>query len=459
MKKLNYLIFTLFAFIIFNTSVSAGSLSIWANANSVKVGSTVTISVQANNLAGSFDITSSNNGVLSGGATGVWLELNTYTYTFTAKSAGTATITARAVDASDTEGAGGTFSGSKSVTITVVNPSSGGSSSGGSSSGSSSGGGSRNSSGSGYGTTADKKKYSSNNYLKELSIKDFDLNLKFDKDTLEYNVEVPNDTEIVNVNATAEDENASVNGTGEVKVTEGDNKIEIKVTAENGNEKIYVVNVKVKELDPIYVTIGKEKYTIIRKEGSLEIPENYEKSTIKINNEDVLCYKNIVTGNIIIGLKDSKGNEKFYSYNQKKKKYTLYNGYKIGGLNLNILSMPKKKLPKGYEKVSFDYDKNKLFGYQYMNKHVTYAADETVKGSDFYLFYAVNELTGKKGLYVYDKLENTVQRYNNSDAKKYQDKSERYFLYLIILGVVLAITIITFTLILIKKGKHKTRFA
>ena len=64
MKKLSYVIFTIFVFTIFNINVSAGSLSIWANATSVKVGSTVTVSVNANNLAGSFNITSSNNGVL-----------------------------------------------------------------------------------------------------------------------------------------------------------------------------------------------------------------------------------------------------------------------------------------------------------------------------------------------------------------------------------------------------------
>lgn len=454
MKKISYILFTLIIFISIKSNVYAGSLSIWANATSVTVGNTVTISVKADNLAGTFNITSSNSGVLSGGTSGAWLEANTYTYTFTAKSAGSATITAKATNAADFD-TNGNFTGSKSVTINVVNKQttpSGGTSSGGSS------GGTSNKTPSG-GTTADKKNYSSNNYLKELSIKDYDINPKFNKETLEYNVEVPNDTETVTISATTEDSKAETKGTGEIKVSEGTNKLEIKVIAENGNEKTYTINVKVKELDPIEVVINKKKYTIIRKESSLTIPENYEKSAVTINNEEVLCYKNSITGNIIIGLKDEKGNEKFYSYNQKKNTYTEYNGYKIGGLNLNIINMPNKLLPSGYSKVSFKYDKDKLEGYQYINKHVTYAADETVKGNDFYLIYAINETTGEKGIYVYDKLENTVQRYNDSLSKSYEDKADKYMLYLLISLVVLAITIISFTLVLIKKSKHKTKFA
>ena len=40
--------------------------------------------------------------------------------------------------------------------------------------------------------------------------------------------------------------------------------------------------------------------------------------------------------------------------------------------------MPSSELPSGYSKVSFQYNENKLDGYQYIEKNVTYAADETV---------------------------------------------------------------------------------
>lgn len=307
--------------------------------------------------------------------------------------------------------------------------------------------------------TIKPKNYSSNNNLKSLSVEGYDLNKTFSKDTLEYELEVPNGTEKVNIKGELEDKTAEVKGFGEVEVSEGTNKLEVKVTAENGNEKTYIINVTVKELDPIEVTVGKEKYVIIRKEGIIDPPENYEKATIKIKEQDVLCYKNKKTKNILIGLKDSKGNSKYFSYNEKTNTFAEYNGYKIGGLNLNIINMPNKLIPNGYSKVSFKYDDNKLEGYQYINNHVTYAADETVRGNDFYLIYAVNEVTGKKGIYVYDKLENTIQRYDDSISKSYKEKADKYMLYLLISLVVLAITIISFTLVLIKKSKHKTKFA
>ena len=223
--------------------------------------------------------------------------------------------------------------------------------------------------------------------------------------------------------------------------------------------EVYTLNVTVKELNPIEVTINKKKYTIIRKEGELEPPENYEKSSIKIGEEEVLCYINKNTKNIIIGLTDEKGVSKFYSYNEKTKEYTLYNGYNIGGMNINILEMPEELIPKGYIKVSFNYNNNKLDGYQYIKKNQTYAADDKIKGSDFYLIYGINEKTGEKTLYVYDKLEGTIQRFNSDLVEAYNDENNKYFMYMLISLALLAVSIITLSIVLIKQKKNKTKFA
>ena len=119
--------------------------------------------------------------------------------------------------------------------------------------------------------------------------------------------------------------------------------------------------------------------------------------------------------------------------------------------------MPKNSLPDGYSKVSFTYDDKKLEGYQYVQKGVTYAYDNDVKGSDFYLIYAINEETGKEGLYVYDKLENTIQRYNPSLLLYYEQKLSNAQLYFYISLGVIAVLIITFAIVLITKGKNKKR--
>ena len=92
-------------------------------------------------------------------------------------------------------------------------------------------------------------------------------------------------------------------------------------------------------------------------------------------------------------------------------------------------------------------------------KNKTYAADDKVKGSDFYLFYAINEKTGEKALYVYDKLEGTIQRFNSDLVNAYKDESNKYFMYMLISLGLLAVSIITLAIVLIKQKKHKTKFA
>jgi len=439
MKCIRYVFVTLISFVLFSTGVEAASVSIKSNYYTITKGSSVTVTATVSSDSPIVSIEGTLMCKGAGASTGVSMEfddvsnsLYSKSYSTTVKSTSSGTITCSVSGARITSMASDSWQNisDKSISITVKEP-----------------------------VYVPPKTYSSNNYLKGLEVEGYAISPEFNKDTVEYSLEVPNGTENVKINATLEDSKASVSGTGEIEVNEGTNKIEVKVTAENGNEKVYVINVTVKELDPIEVKVDGKKYTIIRKEDILEVPENYEKSSIKIGDDDVLCYKNMVTENILIGLKDEEGNSKYYSYNEKINKYTLYNGYKIGSVNLNILSMPSSELPDGYSKVSFEYNDNKIDGYQYIEKGVTYAADDSVKGSDFYLIYAVNELSGEEGLYVYDKLEGTVQRFNNTLTLTYQEKADTYLLYLLIAVVLLAITIITLAIVLMKKGKHKHKFA
>ena len=111
------------------------------------------------------------------------------------------------------------------------------------------------------------------------------------------------------------------------------------------------------------------------------------------------------------------------------------------------------------DEVSFTYDNSKLEGYQLIEKNKTYAADDKVKGSDFYLFYAINEKTGEKALYVYDKLEGTIQRFNSDLVNAYKHENNKYFMYMLISLGLPAVSIIILAIVLIKQKKHKTKFA
>lgn len=84
---------------------------------------------------------------------------------------------------------------------------------------------------------------SSNAYLKDLSIDNYSLNVEFNKNILEYNIEVTNDINEIKVNATPEliDSTIAINGYNYLQ--EGNNDVEIVVTAPDGTIKTYIVHV------------------------------------------------------------------------------------------------------------------------------------------------------------------------------------------------------------------------
>ncbi len=441
-KKVGYLVLAFMAFITFKVNVLAsGTLSIWSNVVNAKVGDNVTISVKVDNIAGNFSVTSSDSSILSGGTGGQWLENNTYSFTFVAKGTGTATITVKAIDAADFDA--NPFTGSKSVSVSVINVTNNSTPNPGSSGGNSSGN---------NGSTDNKKNYSSNNNLSLLEVEGYSLNPSFDKDKLEYSLELPSGTSKINVKATAVDSKATIRGIGEINVQEGINKIEIKVIAENGNEKIYVINANVKELDPIEVKIGNDIYTVMRGCKDIEAPYGYLKEKIKINDEEIDAYYNEKMNNYLVVLKDKEGNTNFYNY--KDNKYSLYQEFKVGNVVLNLID-DKEAIPSDYQKTTIDYQDSKINVYYKKQKaNTTYATDNK---SPFYLVYGINVATGKKSLYVFDSEENTLQRYNGEDVEYYKQKSDTYLTYLIITLSSVVVFIVVLSIILIVKSKSRSK--
>lgn len=439
--------FSLFVcmFIMSISYVKAAGYDVSVTSNTIIVGNSVTLKISANDLAGRFDFSVSNSSVISMSSSNVFLDNDSKSITITAKSAGTSVITITPTDATSYDG--DAITGNRTITITVNNKPTSNPNTGGNSSGTSN-------------TSTPVKKKSNNNYLSSLTVDGYSLDKEFKKDELEYSLVVESGTDKVIINAQLDDDKAKVTGIGEIALKEENNKLEIKVTAEDGSTRTYILNVKIEELNPVEVTIDKKKYSIVRKEiDSIKIPNGYEKSTIKIGDEDILCYKNNKTKNILMILQDDKGNNNLYSYNEKTKKYTLYSSLTLGNTTLSIIDMPSNLVPKGYTKVSFKYDDTKLEGYQYIESNKTYAADDGVKGSDFYLVYAINEKTGEKALYVFDKLEGTIQRFNSDLVKAYEDENNQYFLYMLISLALLAVSIIVLSVVLIKQKKNKNKFA
>lgn len=294
--------------------------------------------------------------------------------------------------------------------------------------------------------------YSSVNTLSSLSISGYAISPKFDKNTNTYSVTVPNNVSSVTINAKATDSKARISGTGKRNVSEGINKLNVIVTAENGNKRTYVINVTVKELNPIKVIIDGSEYNVVRKSDKLVAPTNYKETKVTIDGEDVPAFENEITGYKLVGLTNSKGETNLYVYDNGT--YTLYNEHKFSGVTLYVQEIPKEDKLNGIKKTTATLGTDIITAY-------------TLKDLDYKLVYGMNIETGKTGWYTYDEVEGTLQKYMDSNTKdkptinyeeehKPQEKSDdKYKTLSIILGVISGILFVVLIGMTIKLSKQK----
>ena len=120
-----------------------------------------------------------------------------------------------------------------------------------------------------------KRKKSSNNNLAALWTDKGKLDPEFDKDTTEYTVEVDNDVEMITLSATKEKLSSTISGTGTYPLTVGENSLSVVVTAENGDKKIYVVNVVRKKDNNAYL----KSISLNKGQVSIDIGPSFDKNT------------------------------------------------------------------------------------------------------------------------------------------------------------------------------------
>ena len=159
----------------------------------------------------------------------------------------------------------------------------------------------------------------------------------FNKDTFEYTLDsVEFNKKDINIETSKTNSYATVKGDGNVTLKTGNNEILITVTAQNGTEKVYKLNITVEDQKPIKVTIDKANYTIVKKNHDETIkPENFEETTIKIDDQDVIAYVNKKSNLTLVVLKNNQGKTGLYVYDAKKKSYTPYKVLKVGNLTLD----------------------------------------------------------------------------------------------------------------------------
>lgn len=284
--------------------------------------------------------------------------------------------------------------------------------------------------------------YSTNANLSSLKIDGYELSPDFNKDTLKYYLEVENDVEKITIRAGKEDSSASLSGTGEKELTEGVNKFSIVVTAEKGNKKTYVIEVNRKELNPIFVEVDGDEYTLVRKAEVIEAPTYYAATEIEIDGEVIPALKSEITGYVLVGLKDEAGDIKLYSYDELAGTYKLYK--QIGSDGYVIIPIETSEIVD-------DYDKLKKMTINNTEVDV-YRSDND---SSFVLLYGMNASTGDTNWYRYDTLDETFQRYEKREVEVEEESMDLYFILTIVFAGVSALTIIIMIVLMVMNSKLK----
>ncbi len=288
-----------------------------------------------------------------------------------------------------------------------------------------------------------EENYSSDNNLASLEVEGYTLSPEFNSDTTSYKVDVDSDVTSVNVNASASDSKATISGVGTVEVHEGANTINVVVEAENGATKTYTVVVNVKEKDPINVKVNKEELSVVRKKEDLQdlIKDYFVETTVNINDEEVPAYTIEALDLTLVALRDSKGNIKFYIYDDGD--YTLYQ--ELGGDLLTIHLLDNEKYPSNYKKYTVTIDGEE------------YTVYKLTKDSKYYLVYGENVETGDKGLYLYDSVDRTIQRYYTEEVDSLNDELRINSFIIVGLTCLIVLLLIIFLIALHTKNSGKRK--
>lgn len=136
---------------------------------------------------------------------------------------------------------------------------------------------------------------SSNNYLKSLTVENYNIMPEFDKQTINYEIKQEINENSIEIKAETDDEKSSVSGTGKVNLNSGENNLRIDVTAENGTVRTYFIKV---------ISQGDSKEDVVTTEENDNIEsDSYEKPMLQvkpINDYQIVAV--VISGLIIVSI-------------------------------------------------------------------------------------------------------------------------------------------------------------
>lgn len=385
--------------------VEAASLSLSASRSSVEVGDTVTFTVSASNGAGRIDLSGAVND-------SVFLDNSSQSFSVTATQAGTLTVTASGVLADyDTE-ADQSFS--RSVSVKVNSPSSGG---GGSSSGSSGNNGSTsNEETTPEETPEEETPKSTDNTLSSLSVDKGTLSPAFSSDVTDYTVDLTNSETEITISATANDSKASVSGTGLQPLKIGANSFAVDVTSESGSRRSYIVNVNVSETPTVFLEKDGNQMGILNNLEGMDIPKGFTETKVTINGQEVTALVNEEGTVTLLYMQNANGEKQFFIYDPNSSAYSIYNPIALCGLDLAVIDIPVDMQAKeGMTYGQVEVDGQTFYGWKF---------DDT--GMENYTLLYLMDGSGTAHYYMHDSVLDNLQIYDNLaplTAQKLNDMS------------------------------------
>jgi hypothetical protein len=375
---------------------SAASFSVKASSSSVSPGGSFTVTISASG-AGQFSVSASNGTVSS---SSVWVD-GSATVSVKAGKSGKTTVSVTAVDATGNDETPITGTKSVSVSITQPKPTTPSKPSNSGSSGSKPSGNTSTS------KPQEQDNRSKDNNLASLSISNGELSPAFAADKTDYKVSLTSETAELTINAKAKDTKATVSGTGKHALKIGSQTFAVTVTAENGAKKVYSITVDVVEKPTQFVDLDGEKLGILKDVSKAEIPSGYKSTTTKLGETEIEAWTHEKMGLTLAYLMDEKENKNLYILNDGKVTQK-YEELPLNGKTYVPLIIPDDlKTQQNLTQKEVQIGELTLKGWIYIDKN----------HSDFVVVYLLNE-DGTKGLYSYDNVEGTIQRYIPSEEKE-----------------------------------------
>ena len=174
------------------------------------------------------------------------------------------------------------------------------------------------------------------NKLSSLSVKNYNINEKFDENTLDYTLSVPFEVEKLEISATAADENAKVEIKGADNLKVGENIVTITITPTDEESEVKIYN----------ITVLREEYISENPTTTTFIPGAIDKNN---NNSNIVLIILLVLGGLtIIGI------AAYFIFFYKKKKEKV-NKTKKDENKENIEAVEnQEEMPKIKEKSAID---------------------------------------------------------------------------------------------------------